>query len=241
MGKPFCIKVEIGGVNEALWALNTDDQNSWVDALRTACKKPAAPPLIIGNGGSNSSSSQQDIKINMVTPAAPAGGVDPNMLAYQQMMMQQQFAQQQAAMQAQYQQQLQMQHAAYQSQLNQVNTPTMVPIGAGGVPLVGAPAMYAGEAHQYSHASQTQFAAHPPAYNPYASGSAPSTPTATHISAHPPGTTVSAPSMYGPPPGGASTTTPQYGATPPMHHYSNPATPNNPPAARQSYGQYGEF
>jgi hypothetical protein len=152
-----------------------DDQNSWIEAIERACKKPEET-VVVPVAQSNSNNSMSDIKIQVAIPGSAPGG-DPN-YAYQQAMMQQQQQQQQQQMQLQYQQQL----AAYNQMLlmQQQQQPQFVaqqqfnsssgsipmqqynsfsapppPVYAGG--LTGAPVVYAPQVQVpdnfYSHAS----------------------------------------------------------------------------------------
>ncbi len=141
MGKAFCIHILTNGANEALWAHDVDDQNSWIEAITRACTKPEEPkpaPMILTAGG-NSNHSASDIKIQVAMPAA-APGVDPN-LAYQQAMMQQQYQQQLAA----YNQMLMQQQ---QQQMYSQQQPQSFSASGGSIPMmpVTAPPMYGGVA-----------------------------------------------------------------------------------------------
>ncbi len=122
-----------------------DDQNSWIEAIERACKKPEET-VVVPVAQSNSNNSMSDIKIQVAIPGSAPGG-DPN-YAYQQAMMQQQ-QQQQQQMQLQYQQQL----AAYNQMLlmQQQQQPQFVAQqqfnSSGSIPMqqyVPPPPMYAG-------------------------------------------------------------------------------------------------
>lgn len=217
MGKAFCIHVLTNGANEAFWARDTEDQNSWLEAINAACKKPEEPKAMLMQGAPMSQSSHSDIKIELALPQSNSNNHDEAAaaaIAYQNALMQQQYQQQLAA----YNQQL----AFQQQQLGAAHQqpPIMYP----------PPAASTSSAYG-SYSSSAQFQQSPPPAAPFAaplvSYPSLSVPDSYYTHASPAVSPAPSPSM------------PRH--SPPPHAPPSAAQLSSKPTSSAYESQYGRF